>query len=87
MDASLELSQRKGHRVHNMRVNVVTASGSTSTVPAVLARDTMDAFKLDGYFGEFERVDMDRDTPGGTARVLHYVPFLWATCSRPRSSS
>ncbi|MCP3101542.1 hypothetical protein LZ198_21945 [Myxococcus sp. K15C18031901] len=73
--ASLELSQRNGHRVLNARVNVVTASGSTSTVPAVLVRDTLDAFKLGAYVGEFELVDMDRDGPGGIERVLHYVPF------------
>ncbi|MFP2933165.1 hypothetical protein ACLESO_50070 [Pyxidicoccus sp. 3LG] len=48
----------------------------------VLVRDTLDAFKLGGYRAEFELVEQDRYTSGGTRQVLHYVPFE-ACVSRP----
>jgi hypothetical protein len=48
----------------------------------VLVRDTLDAFKLGNYFAEFELVEKDRYTSGGTRQVLHYIPFT-ACVSRP----
>ncbi|WP_164018858.1 hypothetical protein [Pyxidicoccus trucidator] len=80
--ASPELALRNGHRVRNVRINVVNASGTTVTVPAVLVRDTLDAFKLGGFRAEFELVDKDRYPSGATRQVLHYVPFT-ACVSRP----
>lgn len=73
--ASPLLALRKGHRVRNVRVNVVTTSGTTATVPAVLVRDTMDGFKLGNHFAEFELLSRDNYTSGGTRQVLHYVSF------------
>jgi len=80
--ATPELSLRNGHRVRNVRINVVNASGTAVSVPAVLVRDTLDAFKLGNYFAEFELVEKDRYTSGGTRQVLHYIPFT-ACVSRP----
>lgn len=80
--ANTALSLRNGHRVRNVRINVVNASGSQVSVPAVLVRDTLDAFKLGNYRAEFELVELDRYTSGGTRQVLHYIPFE-ACVSRP----
>ncbi|MBZ4398990.1 hypothetical protein OWM54_35405 [Myxococcus sp. MISCRS1] len=83
VSASTVLSLRKGHRVRNVRVNVVTATGASVSVPAVLVRDTMDGFKLGNYFAEFELVDRDEYTSGGTRQVLHYVPFTACVSGPP----
>ncbi|MCY1020258.1 hypothetical protein [Pyxidicoccus sp. MSG2] len=80
--ASPELSLRNGHRVRNVRINVVNASGTKESVPAVLVRDTLDAFKLGNYRAEFELVEQDRYPSGATRQVLHYIPFT-ACVSRP----
>ncbi|WP_164001814.1 leucine-rich repeat domain-containing protein [Pyxidicoccus caerfyrddinensis] len=79
-----ELAARNGHRVRNVRINVVTTTGSTASVPAVLVRDTVDAYKLGGYVAEFELMEKDRYTSGGTRQVLHYIPFT-ACISAPPS--
>ncbi|MET0406273.1 MAG: hypothetical protein ABW123_27895 [Cystobacter sp.] len=79
------LSLLRAHRVRNVSLNVVTASGATAFVPAVLVRDTLDAFRMGNYVAEFELVDLDRHPQGSVRSVLHYLP-LSACVSAPPAS-
>ncbi|MBU8900125.1 hypothetical protein KRR26_31420 [Corallococcus sp. M34] len=81
--ATPALAARNGHRVRNVRVNLVTDTGAPVSVDAFLVRDTVDAFQMGTYVAEFELVDVDRFPNGNPRSVLHYIPFTACVSTPP----
>ncbi|MDC0707559.1 hypothetical protein POL68_03670 [Stigmatella sp. ncwal1] len=81
------LAARNGHRIRNVRVNLVTAAGTQTSVPAFLVRDTLDSFMLGNYVAEFELVNRDRFPNGNPRSVLHYLQFSACVSAPPPLTS